>query len=134
MCTGKCSKVIAIPLYILAGVSIICNIIAFFPDWSTKYAQEDRDGNGDRITEEIKYMGGFIGGGLMCLIPAIHIHLTSSNGCCANRCGMFLSIGFAAAEVPPAHRLRPVIGGCSSFQVRCNRAKETGLCRFLQTI
>lgn len=72
MCTGKCSKVIAIPLYILAGVSIICNIIAFFPDWSTKYAQEDRDGNGDRITEEIKYMGGFIGGGLMVsLILAI---------------------------------------------------------------
>ncbi|XP_036843250.1 transmembrane 4 L6 family member 4-like isoform X1 [Oncorhynchus mykiss] len=99
MCTGKCSKVIAIPLYVLAGVSIICNIIAFFPGWSTKYAQEDRDGNGDRITDEVKYMGGFIGGGLMCLIPAIHIHLTSSKGCCANRCGMFLSIGFAAAGV-----------------------------------
>ncbi|KAJ0056033.1 hypothetical protein NL108_018084, partial [Boleophthalmus pectinirostris] len=30
------------------------------------------------------------------LIPAIHIHLTSADKCCANRCGMFLSIGFAA--------------------------------------
>jgi hypothetical protein len=65
MCTGKCSKVIAIPLYVLAGVSIICNIIAFFPDWSTKYAKLDREENGARITNEVKYMGGVIGGGIM---------------------------------------------------------------------
>lgn len=44
-------------------------------------------------------MGGLIGGGIMVLIPAIHIHLTSADKCCANRCGMFLSIGFAAAGV-----------------------------------
>ncbi|XP_010897478.1 transmembrane 4 L6 family member 5 [Esox lucius] len=99
MCTGKCSKVIAISLYVLAGVSIICNIMAFFPGWSTEYTKTDGEGNGARITDEVKYMGGLIGGGLMCLVPAIHIHLTSSNGCCANRCGMFLSIGFAAAGV-----------------------------------
>ncbi|KAJ8007726.1 hypothetical protein DPEC_G00097150 [Dallia pectoralis] len=99
MCTGKCSKVIAVSLYVLAGVSILCNIMAFFPGWSTEYAQMDGEGNEPRITDEVKYMGGLIGGGLMCLIPAIHIHLTSSNGCCANRCGMFLSIGFAAAGV-----------------------------------
>ncbi|KAL0970022.1 hypothetical protein UPYG_G00236080 [Umbra pygmaea] len=99
MCTGKCSKVIAVSLYVLAGVSILCNIIAFFPGWSVEYAKVDSEGNGARITDEVKYMGGLIGGGLMCLVPAIHIHLTSSNGCCANRCGMFLSIGFAAAGV-----------------------------------
>ncbi|KAG9351710.1 hypothetical protein JZ751_022961, partial [Albula glossodonta] len=33
------------------------------------------------------------------LIPAIHIHLTGKQGCCANRCGMFLSIAFAAVGV-----------------------------------
>ncbi|CAG5929651.1 unnamed protein product [Menidia menidia] len=33
------------------------------------------------------------------LIPAIHIHLTSAKNCCSNRCGMFLSIGFAALGV-----------------------------------
>ncbi|XP_041638456.1 transmembrane 4 L6 family member 5 [Cheilinus undulatus] len=98
MCTGACSKFIAIPLYVLALVSVICNIILFFPDFQTKYAAEDRDGK-DRITEEVKYMGGLIGGGIMVLIPAIHIHLTSADKCCANRCGMFLSIGFAAAGV-----------------------------------
>ncbi|KAM4537038.1 transmembrane 4 L6 family member 5 [Odontesthes bonariensis] len=95
MCTGSCSKFLAIPLYVLAAVSIICNIILFFPDFDTKYASEDREGE-KRITEEVKYMGGVLGGGIMVLIPAIHIHLTSAKGCCANRCGMFLSIGFAA--------------------------------------
>uniref|UniRef100_A0AAQ5X5I9 Uncharacterized protein n=1 Tax=Amphiprion ocellaris TaxID=80972 RepID=A0AAQ5X5I9_AMPOC len=98
MCTGACSKFIAVPLYVLALVSIICNIMLFFPDFETSYAATDRKGT-DRITEEVKYMGGVIGGGIMVLIPAIHIHLTSANKCCANRCGMFLSIGFAAAGV-----------------------------------
>ncbi|XP_013881818.1 transmembrane 4 L6 family member 5 [Austrofundulus limnaeus] len=98
MCTGACSKFIAIPLYVLALVSVICNVMLFFPDFDTKYAEQDRKGD-QRITEEVKYMGGVIGGGIMILIPAIHIHLTSTKGCCANRCGMFLSIGFAAVGV-----------------------------------
>lgn len=98
MCTGACSKFIAVPLYVLAAVSVICNIMLFFPDFDTTYAAADREGE-DQITQEVKYMGGLIGGGIMVLIPAIHIHLTSKNNCCANRCGMFLSIGFAAAGV-----------------------------------
>ncbi|KAM4612408.1 transmembrane 4 L6 family member 1 [Polymixia lowei] len=96
MCTAQCSKFIGIALYVLAAVSVICNIVLFFPDFKTEYAADDRDGK-NRITPEVKYMGGLIGGGIMVLIPAIHIHLTSTQGCCGNRCGMFLSIGFAAA-------------------------------------
>ncbi|XP_028827714.1 transmembrane 4 L6 family member 4 [Denticeps clupeoides] len=99
MCTGKCAKCIAVVLYPLALTSIICNLMLFFPDWKTIYAQEDREGKGTRITDEVNYMGGVIGGGIMVLIPAIHIHLTGKKGCCANRCGMFLSIGFAAVGV-----------------------------------
>lgn len=95
MCTGACSKFIAVPLYVLAAVSIICNIMLFFPDFDTTYAAQDRDGTA-RLTQEVKYMGGLVGGGLMVLVPAIHIHLTSARNCCSNRCGMFLSIGFAA--------------------------------------
>ncbi|XP_062340920.1 transmembrane 4 L6 family member 4 [Osmerus eperlanus] len=96
MCTGKCSKFIGVTLYPLALISIICNIILFFPGWEVNYA---RDGY---ITEEVKYMGGLIGGGVMVLVPAIHIHLTGKEGCCANRCGMFLSIAFAAVGVAGA--------------------------------
>lgn len=64
MCTGKCSRFIAVTLYPLALISIICNIVLFFPGGEIKYAQ---DGH---ITEQVKYMGGLIGGGLMvsCLI------------------------------------------------------------------
>uniref|UniRef100_A0A8C8E0X0 Transmembrane 4 L six family member 21b n=1 Tax=Oryzias sinensis TaxID=183150 RepID=A0A8C8E0X0_9TELE len=99
MCTGKCSKVVAISLYVLALVSVICNIILFFPDFKTEFVSEDGKDGQPRITPEVKYMGGLIGGGVMILIPAIHIHLTSTKGCCNNRCGMFLSIGFAAVGV-----------------------------------
>ncbi|XP_068444442.1 transmembrane 4 L6 family member 5 [Clinocottus analis] len=101
MCTGACSKFIAVPLYVMAAVSIICNVMLFFPGWETQFASQDRDGL-NRITAEVKYMAGVIGGGVMVLVPAIHIHLTSTKGCCANRCGMFLSIGFAALGVAGA--------------------------------
>ncbi|KAL7835170.1 hypothetical protein SRHO_G00294170 [Serrasalmus rhombeus] len=47
-------------------------------------------------------MGGLIGGGLMVLAPALFIHLTGKQGCCGNRCGMFLSIAFAALGVAGA--------------------------------
>ncbi|XP_038134628.1 uncharacterized protein LOC119779152 [Cyprinodon tularosa] len=90
MCTGKCSLFIAITLYPLVLLSIICNILLFFPGWSTQYVKEGH------ITDEVKYMGGFIGGGVLVLIPALYIHLTGEQGCCANRFGMFFSIIFAA--------------------------------------
>ncbi|KAF3840714.1 hypothetical protein F7725_006576 [Dissostichus mawsoni] len=96
MCTGKCSRCIAVTLYPLALISIICNIVLFFPGGDVKYAQ---DGH---ITEEVKYMGGLIGGGIMVLLPALYIHLTGTKGCCGNRCGMFLSIAFAAVGVAGA--------------------------------
>ncbi|XP_038159087.1 transmembrane 4 L6 family member 5 [Cyprinodon tularosa] len=98
MCTGACSKVIAVCLYVLALISIICNIILFFPDFKTEFASNDRE-DIPMLTPEVKYMGGVLGGGILVLIPAIHIHLTSAKNCCANRCGMFLSIGFAAIGV-----------------------------------
>ncbi|XDV18470.1 hypothetical protein PO909_024162 [Leuciscus waleckii] len=92
MCTGKCAKFIGISLYPLALLSIICNIFLFFPDLKTIYSKEEAEGL-YRLTDEIIYMGGVV------LIPAIHIHSTGRQGCCSNRCGMFLSIIFAAIGV-----------------------------------
>ncbi|XP_073335424.1 transmembrane 4 L6 family member 4-like isoform X2 [Pagrus major] len=89
MCTGKCSRCIAYTLYPLVFLSMLCNIILFFPGGAVKYSREGH------ITEEVKYMGGLIGGGLMVLIPALYISCTGEEGCMGNRCGMFLSIGFA---------------------------------------
>ncbi|KAM9333094.1 transmembrane 4 L6 family member 4-like [Pholidichthys leucotaenia] len=96
MCTGKCSRVIATLLYPLVLLSVICNIVLFFPGWDVKFAKEGH------ITEEVKFMGGVIGGGLLVLIPALSIQLTGEQGCCANRFGMFLSIVFAAVGVAGA--------------------------------
>uniref|UniRef100_W5N9I1 Transmembrane 4 L six family member 21b n=1 Tax=Lepisosteus oculatus TaxID=7918 RepID=W5N9I1_LEPOC len=99
MCTGKCAKCIGGTLYPLAAICLICNIILFFPGWSTEYVQGKEHENESLITNEVKYMGGLIGGGIMVLIPAIHIHATGKRGCCGNRCGMFLSIAFATLGV-----------------------------------
>ncbi|XP_026184117.1 transmembrane 4 L6 family member 1-like [Mastacembelus armatus] len=96
MCTGKCSRCVAVTLYPLVLLSIICNIVLFFPGWNTKYV---KDGH---ITEEVKYLGGLIGGGLMVLISALYIHLTQEDGCCGNRFGMFFSIILAAVGVAGA--------------------------------
>lgn len=51
------------------------------------------------MTAEVMMMGGLLGGGLLILFPAIHIQATGREGCCNNRCGMFLSIIFAAVGV-----------------------------------
>uniref|UniRef100_A0A1A8FNH2 Si:ch211-137i24.10 n=1 Tax=Nothobranchius korthausae TaxID=1143690 RepID=A0A1A8FNH2_9TELE len=96
MCTGKCSLCIAISLYPLVFMSILCNVLLFFPGWSVKYVQEDH------ITQEVKYMGGIIGGGVMVLITAFYVHLIGERGCCGNRLGMFFSIVFAAVGVAGA--------------------------------
>ncbi|KAG7223238.1 hypothetical protein INR49_015594 [Caranx melampygus] len=116
MCTGKCSRCIAVTLYPLAAISIICNIVLFFPNGEIKFAQ---DGH---ITEEVKYMGGLVGGGILVLLPALYIHLTGKQGCCGNRCGMFLSIGFAALGVA---------GALYSLSVAAVALKNGPLCKVL---
>lgn len=95
MCPGKCARCIAAVLLPLALISIICNIALFFPGWDIKYA---KDGH---ITEEVKYMGGLVGG-FMVLAPAIYLNFIVEQGCCGNRFGMFISIVFAAVGVAGA--------------------------------
>ncbi|XP_061595860.1 transmembrane 4 L6 family member 4-like [Cololabis saira] len=114
MCTGKCSLCISVSLYPIVLLSIICNILLFFPDWDVKYVREGH------ITEQVKYMGGFIGGGVLGLIPALYIHLTGEDGCCANRFGMFFSVVFAAVGAA---------GAAYSFIVALLGFSEGPLCR-----
>ncbi|XP_043539421.1 transmembrane 4 L6 family member 1-like [Chiloscyllium plagiosum] len=91
MCTGKCAKCIGASLYPLAFCCIVANLFLLFPNFEVDYVQDTT-----KLTPEVLYLGGIFGGGIMILFPAIHIHATGSRGCCANRCGMFLSIAFAA--------------------------------------
>lgn len=93
MCTGACAKFIAIPLYVLAAVSVICNIILFFPDFDTKFAAEDRDGT-PRITEEVKYMGGLIGGGIMVSRYHYTLFVIAFQKATYDRQKQFMHVGF----------------------------------------
>ncbi|XP_040271091.1 transmembrane 4 L6 family member 4-like [Bufo bufo] len=95
MCTGKCAKFIGIALYPLCVISIVSNLILLFPAWDLDAIQHVSE----KLTPEVLYLGGIIGGGVLVLIPAIHIQATGREGCCNNRCGMFLSIIFAAIGV-----------------------------------
>ncbi|OCT59442.1 transmembrane 4 L6 family member 5 [Xenopus laevis] len=93
MCTGKCSKFIGISLFPFSIICIIANILLLFPGFGVEAIQDA----GSRMTPEVLYLGGIIGGGFLVLIPAIHILATGQRkNCCNNRCGMFLSIIFAA--------------------------------------
>uniref|UniRef100_A0A8C5PDQ7 Transmembrane 4 L6 family member 5-like n=1 Tax=Leptobrachium leishanense TaxID=445787 RepID=A0A8C5PDQ7_9ANUR len=91
MCTGKCAKCIGISLYPLCVISIAANLMMFFPDWSTEYIQNANQ----QITQEVRSVGGIVGGGVLVLFTAVQIQATGRKGCCGNRCGMFLSILFA---------------------------------------
>ncbi|XP_020646106.3 metallo-beta-lactamase domain-containing protein 1 isoform X2 [Pogona vitticeps] len=95
MCTGTCSRVVGAALWPLALLGIVANILLAFPDWKTEYVH----GWGKRLTPEVLYLGGLVGGGVMVLVPAIHIQATGRRGCCGNRCGMLLSVLFAAVGV-----------------------------------
>ncbi|XP_063302069.1 transmembrane 4 L6 family member 4-like [Pelobates fuscus] len=95
MCTGKCAKCIGVSLYPLVFVSIVSNLFLLFPDFKLEFVEN----SGEQLTPEVLYLGGIIGGGLLVLVPAIHIQATGREGCCNNRCGMFLSILFAAIGV-----------------------------------
>ncbi|XP_072548766.1 transmembrane 4 L6 family member 5-like isoform X2 [Salminus brasiliensis] len=93
MCLGRCSRFIARCLYPLGFLSMTCNIVLFFPDWKTEYALNHR------LTPEVTYMGGLVGGGVMVLVLAFYIDF---KGCCSNRCEKFLSISIAAGGVAGA--------------------------------
>uniref|UniRef100_A0A8C5MR07 T4S1 n=1 Tax=Leptobrachium leishanense TaxID=445787 RepID=A0A8C5MR07_9ANUR len=95
MCTGKCAKCIGVSLYPLVVVSIIANLFLIFPGLDL----EPLKNVSEQVTPEVLYLGGIIGGGLLVLFPAIHIQATGKEGCCNNRCGMFLSILFALIGV-----------------------------------
>ncbi|KAG9462893.1 hypothetical protein GDO78_022911 [Eleutherodactylus coqui] len=67
MCTGKCAKFIGVSLYPLCLISIVCNVIQFFPGWETEPVKNP----GEQMTPEVIYLGGLIGGGLMMFLSII---------------------------------------------------------------
>ncbi|ROI83754.1 Transmembrane 4 L6 family member 4 [Anabarilius grahami] len=98
MCSGNFAKCLGITLIPLAIICVLCNILLFFP--SGKVAEQSSD-----ITNEVFYLGGILGSGVLMIFPALVFLGLKNNdccGCCGNEsCGkrfaMFSSILFAAA-------------------------------------
>nr|AAI50448.1 Zgc:92479 [Danio rerio] len=98
MCSGNFAKCLGITLIPLAIICVLCNILLFFP--SGKVADQSQD-----ITDEVFYLGGILGSGVLMFFPALVFLGLKNNdccGCCGNEsCGkrfaMFSSILFAAA-------------------------------------
>ncbi|XP_069474470.1 transmembrane 4 L6 family member 4 [Ambystoma mexicanum] len=97
MCSGGCAKCLGITLIPLAVLSVLANILLFFPGGKT--AQSN-----DHITDEVWFFGGLLGSGVLMIFPALVFLGLKNNdccGCCGNEsCGkrfaMFSSILFAA--------------------------------------
>uniref|UniRef100_S4R5A3 Transmembrane 4 L six family member 4 n=1 Tax=Petromyzon marinus TaxID=7757 RepID=S4R5A3_PETMA len=93
MCTGKCADFIGKALIPLAVLSIIANILLFFPNGQVKYASEDH------LTPQVWFFHGIVGAGLLIFIPALLNTRLDEKGCCGNRCGMLFSVLFNAAGI-----------------------------------
>ncbi|XP_053178421.1 transmembrane 4 L6 family member 4 [Scomber japonicus] len=99
MCSGSFAKCLGITLIPLAIVCVLCNILLFFPSGESVER--------DQITDEVFYLGGILGSGVLMIFPALVFLGLKNNdccGCCGNEsCGrrfaMLSSILFAAVGV-----------------------------------
>ncbi|XP_075908459.1 transmembrane 4 L6 family member 5-like [Petromyzon marinus] len=94
MCTGKCTICVGISLIPLAVVAILGNALMFFPYGAINHiSKEDPTA---RITVYALYLGGIGGGGILVLLSAMQMICAGlKRSCCANRCGMLMSVLFS---------------------------------------
>ncbi|KFV76300.1 Transmembrane 4 L6 family member 1, partial [Struthio camelus australis] len=96
MCFGRRARCIGYKLLILALLSIVANILLYFPNGETRFASERH------LSKYVECLHGILGGGFLVLIPAaVFIGLHSDCCGCVGRedCGkscMMLSSVLAA--------------------------------------
>ncbi|XP_068122918.1 transmembrane 4 L6 family member 1-like isoform X2 [Hyperolius riggenbachi] len=88
MCTGKCAKLIGKLLFPLGILSITANLLLYFPNGNILEMEQ--------ITDFVWYFHGIVGAGLLVFLPAFMMLGAGGDGCCANRCGMLLSVLLSA--------------------------------------
>ncbi|XP_029457570.1 transmembrane 4 L6 family member 1-like [Rhinatrema bivittatum] len=88
MCTGKCSKCIGVMLCPFGLGAIIANLLLYFPNGQILQANQ--------ITDFVWFFHGIVGAGLLVFLPSFMMLGTGGDGCCANRCGMLVSMFLAA--------------------------------------
>ncbi|KAM4701103.1 transmembrane 4 L6 family member 1-like [Discoglossus pictus] len=88
MCTGKCARCIGMFLFPLGVCAIIANLLLYFPNGQILKVEQ--------ITDFVWFFHGIVGGGLLVFLPAFMMLGAGGEGCCANRCGMLLSVLLSA--------------------------------------
>ncbi|XP_061431478.1 transmembrane 4 L6 family member 5-like isoform X2 [Lethenteron reissneri] len=94
MCTGKCTMCVGISLIPLAVLAILGNALMFFPNGAVDHIFMEEPTA--RITVYALFLGGIGGGGILVLLSAMQMICAGlKRGCCANRCGMLMSVLFS---------------------------------------
>ncbi|KAM4044397.1 transmembrane 4 L6 family member 1-like [Anomaloglossus baeobatrachus] len=88
MCTGKCAKFIGKALFPLGVCAIVANLLLYFPNGKIPEVEQ--------ITDFVWFFHGIVGAGLLVFLPAFMMIGAGGDGCCANRCGMFLTVILSA--------------------------------------
>ncbi|KAG7456917.1 hypothetical protein MATL_G00240980 [Megalops atlanticus] len=83
MCSRSCARCLGVTLIPLAVCCIVANILLYFPNGETKYAQDDK------LTQYVWYFTGIVGGGILMFLPAfVFMNIGDCGGCCGNEgCG-----------------------------------------------
>ncbi|XP_059849261.1 transmembrane 4 L6 family member 1-like isoform X2 [Hypanus sabinus] len=85
MCFGKCARCIGATLIPLAVLAVAANILLYFPNGETKYAERNQ------LTSLVWLFEGIIGAGILMILPiVVFISLEHDDccGCCGNQdCG-----------------------------------------------
>uniref|UniRef100_A0A8C4JL80 Transmembrane 4 L six family member 1 n=1 Tax=Dromaius novaehollandiae TaxID=8790 RepID=A0A8C4JL80_DRONO len=63
MCFGRCARCVGYKLLILALLSIVANILLYFPNGETRFASEHH------LSKYVECLHGILGGGLCVLCP-----------------------------------------------------------------
>ncbi|NXG44191.1 T4S1 protein, partial [Psilopogon haemacephalus] len=91
MCFGRGSRCVGYKLLILALLSIVANVLLYFPNGETRFASEHRLG------KYVECLHGILGGGFLVLIPAVVFILLHKDGCfgyddCGKGCVVLSSV------------------------------------------
>ncbi|XP_067851107.1 transmembrane 4 L6 family member 18 [Heptranchias perlo] len=91
MCFEKCARCIGISLIPLAVLSVVADILLYFPNGETKYAGKNQ------LTTLVWFFEGIVGAGLLMILPIVVFISLEDDGCCGNRncgkrCAMLASV------------------------------------------